>query len=73
LVADENTFAQWQVHGYDANGLNATDPLFKNTSGAYTDEDDFILQNTSPCINVGTNVSIDYLGTYPDIGAKEKR
>ena len=73
LVADENTFAQWQVHGYDANGLNATDPLFKNTSGAYTDEDDFILQNTSSCINVGTNVSIDYLGTYPDIGAKEKR
>jgi hypothetical protein len=61
---------------FDANSPNTTatlDPVFKNASGDYSLRTDFELKNTSPAINEGVDVDIDYLGTAADIGAKEKR
>jgi len=66
----------WKIATYDANSPNTTatlDPIFKNASGDYSLRTDFELKNTSPAINEGVDVDIDYLGTSADIGAKEKR
>lgn len=71
------SFSSWNSLGYDADSYNNTDPLFQNTSGTYSDADDFIPKNTSPGINKGSNVglSTDYYGApisgNPDIGAIE--
>ncbi|MEN6388836.1 MAG: hypothetical protein ABFD04_00330 [Syntrophomonas sp.] len=73
LQREDHNFADWQGHGYDANGVNASNPLFKNKSGTFNLVSDFELNTTSPAISVGTGVGIDYLGSAPDIGAKEKR
>ncbi|NQT26522.1 right-handed parallel beta-helix repeat-containing protein [candidate division KSB1 bacterium] len=43
-----------------------SDPLFIDI-----DSDDFSLQSSSPCIDVGTDVGISYLGDAPDMGAFE--
>jgi hypothetical protein len=64
---------------YDVNSPNVGhgdadfDPLFKNVNGDYSEITDFDLQTTSPCINAGVDVAIDFLGTAPDIGYIEKR
>jgi hypothetical protein len=70
------TWAEWEGLGYEANSPNVTkslDPLFKNAGGSYLFQSDFDLQTTSPCIDAGVDVAIDYLGTAPDIGYIEKR
>jgi hypothetical protein len=73
------TFALWETaSSADTNGLNA-DPLFTNAGGSYLLDTDFILQAGSPCINVGTDVSLtsDYFGNAivgtVDMGAVEKQ
>jgi hypothetical protein len=72
------TMDVWRAtYSFDANTPNADletlDPLFKNAGGSYLLQSDFDLQTTSPCIDAGVDVAIDYLGTAPDIGAIEKR
>ena len=72
-----HTFANWNGHGYDVNGINNTDPSFVNAGGSYLLDSDFILNVGSAAINKGVNVSLtgDYLGNpivgLPDIGAYE--
>lgn len=73
-------WAYWTTTlSYDTNSPNFGhgdsdyDPLFKNINGDYSAIIDFDLQTTSPCINAGVDVAIDYLGTAPDIGYIEKR
>jgi hypothetical protein len=67
----------WNNYGYDVHSFNNTDPLFKNTSGSYSKDLDFVLQSISPAINKGTDVGLntDYSGNpvsgLPDIGAFE--
>lgn len=76
LGAGTMTLANYQIAGYEINTPNGDeddDPLFKNAGGSYLLETDFDLQTTSPCINAGVDVAIDYLGTAPDIGYIEKR
>ena len=48
------------------NNLDNVNPLFVNIGLA-----DFHLQETSPCINVGTDVGLPFSGTSPDIGCYE--
>lgn len=48
-----------------ANNINVN-PLFIDTSAG-----DFHLQNTSPCIDAGTDVGLPYTGTAPDMGCFE--
>lgn len=73
------SYANWLVAGYDAHSPNVAhgdqsfDPLLKNAGASYLLLTDFDLQTTSPCINAGVDVAIDYLGTAPDIGYIEKR
>jgi hypothetical protein len=49
-----------------SNNLNNIDPLFINIGAA-----DFHLQETSPCINAGTDVGLSYNGSAPDLGCYE--
>ena len=71
--------ADWNTAGYDGNSPNVVhgdadySPLFKNAGGSYALELDFDLQTTSPAIDAGIDVAIDFLGTAPDIGKYEKR
>lgn len=52
---------------YTDDPSNITDnPLFTNI-----EESDLTLQETSPCIDEGTDVGLDYNGTAPDMGAYE--
>ena len=74
-----HTFAEWQAHGEDANGLNNSNPLFKNGSAGYKLVYDFALGTGSPCENTGMNtgITLDYyglprVGNY-DMGAIEKQ
>jgi hypothetical protein len=69
-----HTWAQWQGHGYDANGVNA-DPLFVSSATG-----DFRLLSTSPALNVGDTtlgLTRDYIGypvpqgAAPEMGAYE--
>jgi hypothetical protein len=76
--AAAHNFAAWQAHGFDANGINATDPLFTNGGGTYQLASDFALQTSSPAIDAGEDVGIltDFVGHHiynliPDIGAYE--
>ena len=72
-VGDRNWSYWTTTLGQDGNGINE-DPLLTDAAG-----DDFTLQDTSPCINAGTDVSLtqDFAGTAvpigsdPDIGAYE--
>jgi len=80
LSGTERNWAYWTgTLTYDTNSPNVghgdadLDPLFKNAGGSYLLELDFDLQTTSPCINAGVDVTIDYLGPAPDIGRYEKR
>ena len=53
----------------DATGsdnLNNVNPLFVNVS-----DEDFHLQETSPCIDTGTDVGIDFNSVAPDMGCYE--
>ena len=69
-------WATWQGYGFDANGINTTDPLMTDPSNG-----DFTLQFGSRCINFGISVGLylDYLGLpvpighRPDIGAYEHK
>lgn len=69
------TWANWNGLGNDLHSFNNTDPLFKNQTGAYSNDIDFELQSNSPAIKKGINVGVtnDYLGDtitgVPDIGA----
>lgn len=72
--SDYTTFADWKTNSsQDANSVNA-DPVFIDES-----TQKFSLQSSSPCIDVGTDVSLalDYAGSFvpcntvPDIGAFE--
>ena len=47
------------------NNIN-TNPLFVNTSTA-----DYHLQETSPCVDTGTDVGLPFVGTAPDMGCFE--
>lgn len=49
-----------------SNNLNNINPLFVSIGTA-----DFHLQETSPCINVGTDVGLPYSGAAPDLGCYE--
>jgi hypothetical protein len=71
-------WTDWNKHGYDTHSLFNTDPLFINKSESYSKDLDFVLQNNSPAINKGTNLSEithDYFDNTrdatPDIGAYE--
>jgi len=75
--ANRATFALWKSNsGMDTNGINV-DPVLVNPGG--TTSADYKIQTTSPCKDVGVNVSLaqDYFGgavpynTTPDIGAHE--
>ena len=61
------TFAEWKTYtSWDANSLNE-DPLLTDPANQ-----DFTLQDGSPCINAGVDVGLPYLGAAPDLGYKEK-
>jgi hypothetical protein len=69
-----HTFTQWKTEtGWDANSLNESPQMVDPSNGS------FRLQATSPCIDVGANVSLtpDYGGTpvpqgdAPEMGAYE--
>lgn len=68
-------WAYWtETLGFDIHSPNTTvtlDPVFVNASGLYTEESDFELDNTSPAIEAGTIVDVEYHGLYPDLGAIE--
>jgi len=49
-----------------SNNLNNVNPLFVNIGTA-----DFHLQESSPCINVGTDVGLAFQGSAPDMGCYE--
>jgi hypothetical protein len=53
------TFAQWQGYGYDADSLNATDPLFVSAS-------DLHLQATSPAVGAGLNTPFTGVASATD-------
>ncbi len=68
-------FSKWQSIGKEANGI-VGNPLFIDPS-----DNNFHLQQDSPCINTGTNVGVDYdydgnarpMGINYDIGAYEAK
>jgi hypothetical protein len=76
LTGVAHNFANWQGHGYDTYGLNATNPLFRSSS-SYIKDTNFDIKSASPCINAGMMVGLssDYSGArikdFPDIGAFE--
>jgi hypothetical protein len=73
-----HTYADWQGHGFDVNSPNVTgnlNPLFRNYTGRYTDDNDFDIKSLSPARDIATDVSLtgDYFGLKyggnPSIGA----
>ena len=71
-------WAAWNTAGYDANGFDDTDPLFKGFN-MYKRKTDFDLKLTSPAINAGVDVGLTHdifdfnIIGFPDIGAVESR
>ena len=60
FIQSAKTFVEWNSAGYDANGLNATDPLLYPN---------YKLKSTSPAIEAGVDVGLPFTGSAPDIGA----
>ena len=65
VTADYNCWNNCSSSTAGGNDVN-DDPEFTDRAG-----DDFTLQSTSPCIDVGTDVGLEYEGTAPDLGAYE--
>lgn len=69
------SWANWKdAKSYDTTSVNTSgsmSPAFKNANGDFSEETDFELQNTSPAIDGGVDVGLDYYGFRPDIGSKE--
>jgi hypothetical protein len=63
------TWAEWQALGYEAHGIDDTDPEFTDAAG-----DDYTLQSTSPAIDVGVavaDINDGFFGDAPDLGYAE--
>lgn len=75
----DRNWTYWTTNlGYDTHSIGPnSDPLFKNSSGSFTQDIDFELKGTSIAVNKGTDVGLttDYAGSsisgLPDIGAFE--